>query len=213
MKRYLLCLPLLGLAPLPHFLGFYLAGRGIIDGGLGMFIGTIGLWPVILGVGVVFGFVAPSTSNFVRYFSCMGAVIAQLVLLSAFPGGARAEVMGVAHRLKREFPIAQVRDCASHLLEKYRARTLASANKEEPRNDLWSDSVFLVDSSELPAELRGRFRRVEIWRVESAFSRDLQVFFLIDWERSIVCASRPSLNDAYLHSIEKGIYAYHKQRS
>src|SRR5262245_25147827 len=71
MRRYLQCLPLLGLAPLAHFLGFYLAGLGTINGGLGMFIGAIGLYPLILAVALVFGFVAPTASNFVRYSSCM----------------------------------------------------------------------------------------------------------------------------------------------
>ena len=61
MKRYLQCLPLLAFAPLAHFLGFYLAGRGVIDAGLGMFIGAIVLYPLILGVALVFGFVASSS--------------------------------------------------------------------------------------------------------------------------------------------------------
>jgi hypothetical protein len=136
MKRYLQCLPLLGLAPLAHFLGFYLAGLGVIDAGLGMFIGAIGLLPFMVVVAVVFGFVAPSSSNFVRYFAWLSAVVAQFALLAVVPGGAQAEVMGVAHRLKREFPIAQVRECANQLLEKYQAKTLISADKGKPQTEL-----------------------------------------------------------------------------
>jgi hypothetical protein len=213
MKRYLSCLPLLGLAPLAHFFGFHLAGLGIIDADLGMLIGAIGLYPLILAVALVFGFVAPSSSNFVRYSSCMGAIVAQFALLPLALGGARAEVMGVAHRLKREFPIVQVRDCANQLIEKYRAKTLASGDKLRPVTDLWSDSIFLVDNSELPAGLQGRFCSVQIRRVEFGFTEDLQVFFFIDWGRSIVCDSRPFVSDARLHSIEKGVHAYHAQRS
>ncbi len=213
MKRYLKCLPLLGLAPLAHFFGFYLAGLGIVDAGLGMFIGAIDLYPLILVVALVFGLVAPSSSNFVRYSSCMGAIIAQFVLVFTLPGGAQAEVMGVAHQLKREFPIAQVRECANQLLEKYQAKTLVSADKDSPQAELWSKSAFAVDSSELPASLRERVRWVRITKVERGFIEDLQVFFFIDWGRSIICDSRPFVSDARLHSIEKGVHAYHAQRS
>jgi len=213
MKRYIKFLPLLCLAPLAHFFGFYLAGLGIIDAGLGMFIGAIGLYPLILAVALVFGFVAPSSSNFVRYSSCLGAIVAQFALLPVLPGGAQAEVMGVAHRLKREFPIAQVRECANQLLEKYQARTLVSADKDSPQAELWSNSAFAVDSSELPASLRDRVRWVRITKVERGFTQDLQVFFFIDWGRSIICDSRPFVSDARLHSIEKGVHVYHAQRS
>lgn len=213
MKRYLQCLPLLCLAPLAHFLGFYLAGLGVIDAGLGMFIGVIGLLPFMVVVALVFGFVAPSSSNFVRYFAWLGAVVAQIALLMVVPGGAQAEVMGVAHRLKREFPITQVRECANQLLEKYRARTLVSAEKDKPQADLWRDFYFAVDESELPAPLRGRFRWVQIQKEEGAFYKELRVFFSIAPGRAIICDSRSFVSDGRLHSIEKGVHAYHTQRS
>jgi len=213
IKRYLKCLLLFALAPLAHFVGFYLAGRGVIDVGFGMFIGGWSLYPLILGVGLVFGFAAPSSSNFVRFLSCIAAIAAQFALVGALPGGARAEVMGVAHRLKREFPIAEVRDTADHLLEKYQAKTLTVAATETPGQDIWSETVFVVDNSDLPATLRERFRWVQIRRVPQGFTQDLQVFFFIDWGQSIVCDSRPSVSNAHLHSIEKGVHAYHTPRS
>jgi len=213
MKRYAQCLPLLGLAPLAHFLGFYLAGRGIIDGGLGMFVGAIGLYPLILVVALVFGFVAPSSSNFVRYSSCIGAIVAQFVLVFTFPGGAAAEVMGVAHRLKRYFPITQVRECANQPLEKYQAKTLISADRDKPQTELWSESAFAVDGSELPAPLRERFRWVQIRKVQRGFADDIVVFFFINWGQSIICDGRSFVSDTRLYSIEKGVHAYHAQRS
>ena len=206
MKRYLQCLPLLGLVPLAHFFGPYLAG-------LGMFIGAIGLLPFIVAVALVFGFVAPSSSNFVRYCAWLSAVVAQFVLLAVVPGGAQAEVMGVAYRLKREFPITQVRECANQLLEKYQAKTLVSADKDKLQTELWSEVAFAVDSSQLPVSLRERFRWVQIRKVQRGFADDIQVFFYIDSGRSIICDSRPFVSDNYLHSIDKGIHAYHKQRS
>jgi hypothetical protein len=178
-----------------------------------MFIGAIGLLPFMVVVALVFGFVAPSSSNFVRFSAWLGAVMAQFVLLAVVPGGAQAEVMGVAHRLKREFPIAQVRECASHLLEKYQTKTLVSADKGKPQADVWSESVFAVDNSELPASLRERVRWVQIQKVQRGFAEDIQVFFFIDWGRSIICDSRSFVSDARLHSIVKGVHAYHAQRS
>ncbi|SPE58997.1 hypothetical protein SBV1_2950031 [Verrucomicrobia bacterium] len=45
------------------------------------------------------------------------------------------------------------------------------------------------------------------------FTEDLQVFFFIDWRGSIICDNRAYVSDAHLHSIEKGVHAFHTQRS
>ena len=195
MKRCLLYLPLIGLGPLLSFCGAYLMGRGAIGE---EFWVLLGVGCVYVAVPVFFGFIVGG-SGLMRYFVCMGALLVEVALVASAPACMpNAKSMGVAHRLKREFPIDQVRVCADQLLERYRAKTLVSADKDNPQAELWSKSEFAVDRSELPASLRERVRWVRITKVQRGFTEDLQVFFFIDWERSIICDSRPFVNNEHL---------------
>jgi hypothetical protein len=210
MKRLVPFLPLLGLVPLLHFLVFYLAGLGIVEDALALW--AICFFGLTVTIGFVFGFAVRSDSGLVRYGACLGAIVAQFALIGVCPGGPQAEVLGIAHRLKRELPIPQIRSCADQLLEKYSNRTLISAEKELGQTEIWSDSVFVVDKTELPASLQSRFRWVQIRKNTTYFAEDLQVFFSINSERSIICDTRSFVSTPDLHSIQKGIHAYHHGR-
>ena len=109
MKRWLLYLPLIGLGPLLSFCGAYLMGRGVIDEGFWV---LLGVGCVYVAVPVFYGFLVRG-SGLMRYFVCMGALIAEVALVASAPAFIpNPKSMGVAHRLKREFPIDQVRACA-----------------------------------------------------------------------------------------------------
>src|SRR5258705_11665225 len=115
MKRCLLCLPLLALAPLGYFLGSYLDGAGVLPGGVGFLIsaGSMFILPwLVSGLFVVLPNIAWST----RRVLVLCALLVQGVLLfRVVPAGATSETMGFAHRLRREFPPGRLRDWAPYL--------------------------------------------------------------------------------------------------
>jgi hypothetical protein len=127
MKRCLLCLPLLVLAPLGYFLGSYFDGTGVLPGGVGILIsaGSMFILPsLVSGLFVVL----PKTTWSIRRALVLCALLVQGVLLFV-PSGATSETMGFAHRLRQEFPPSQLRNCAAHLRQKRRDGTLTLVDK------------------------------------------------------------------------------------
>jgi hypothetical protein len=160
MKRCLLCLPLLTLAPLGYFLGSYLDGAGVLPGGVGILIsaGSMFILPWLVSVLFV---VLPKTTWSIRRALVLCALLVQgFLLFTVVPAGATSETMGFAHRLRQEFLPSELRDCAAHLRQKRRDGTLTLADKAKTRSFLMWETAVIVADSELPVSLRGRFQRV-----------------------------------------------------
>ena len=80
MKCTLLSLPLVGLAPLGYFLGFYLDGAGVLRGGVGFLLGVASMFILPWLVSAVFAlFVRTTWSIRILLFVC--TLIVQAVCL------------------------------------------------------------------------------------------------------------------------------------
>jgi len=210
VKRCLLCLPLLALAPLGYFLGSYLDSAGVLPGGVGILIsaGSMFILPwLVSGLFVVL----PKTSWSIRRALVLCALLVQgFLLFTVVPAGATSETMGFAHRLRQEFPPSQLRDCAAHLRQKRRDGTLTLADKAKIPSFLMSETAVIVADSELPVSLRGRFQRVFIQQDRA--TNDEQVFFALDGNTGIICDSRTHVRGFLVCSMAEGVHAYRYQR-
>lgn len=209
MRRVLLFLPLLGLAPLGHFLGSYLDGAGVLPRGSGFLIGAASMLLLPWLVAVLFFTVRVAWPMRVSLF--IGALIVQGVLtFTAVPAGATSEMMGIAHRFRREFPPNQMRMCAESLRKRQHEGTLVVRKAEKDRVFLMSESAVLVDDSELPAQLRGHFARVFIQPDRDA--GEAGVYFAIDERTGILCDGRKNVREFFVCSMADGVQAYRYQR-
>jgi hypothetical protein len=199
MKRALFLVPLLALAPLGHFLGSYY-GTDWIVGLLG--VASMFLLPwVVAALFLVFVKVAWP----VRIFLFIGALVVQgFLLLEVCPAGATAGMMGTAHRLRREFPPDEMRDCAAQLRQKHRDGTLAVRQRDGGHSLLMSERAVIVQDSELPVALRGRFKSVYI----EPDTGEERVFFSFSERSGIVCDSRKSVRGFFECSMADGVHVY-----
>jgi hypothetical protein len=209
MRCALVFLPLLGLAPLGHFLGFFLDGAGILPGGSGFLISAASMFLLPWAVAALFFTIRVAWPIRVSLF--IGAVVVQVVLLfTVVPAGATSEMMGIAHRFRREFSPDQMRACAASLLQKQREETLVVTEAEKGHSFLMSETAVLVDDSELPIELRGRFKRVFIQPDRD--TGEQRVYFSLDERTGIVCDSRKDVREFFIFSMADGVHAYRYQR-
>lgn len=210
MRRTLLFLPLLALAPLGHFLGSYLDGAGILSRGSGFLLSTASMFLLPWVVSALFLTIGKAAWPMrITLFIC--ALVLQGVLLATVvPAGATSEMMGIAHRLRRQFPADQMRDCAARLRHKHRDGTLALRQGDRGHSFLMSESAVMVDDSELPASLRGRFDRV--FMQPDRTTGEEQVFFSLDERTGIVCDSRKHVREFFVCSMADGVHAYRYQR-
>jgi hypothetical protein len=210
MKRTLSFLPLLGLSPLGSFLGEYLDGAGVLPRGSGLLVGGFCAFILPWVVAAAFALIARTTWT-VRLLLFICALVAQPVLFFILtPPGATSEMMGIAHRLSREFPPDQMRDCAGRLRQKHHDGTLTVRRRDSGHSFLMSESAVMVDDSELPVSLRGRFDRVFIQ--QDRVTGDEQVFFSLGEETGIVCDSRKHVREFFVCSMAEGVHAYRYQR-
>ena len=209
MKRFLLCIPLLSLAPLGSFLGPYLSGLGVLTFIEGIFIASVCMLICPLIVSIVLATVAKSNWG-VRLMLFVATLIVQGALLFFVGPPATTEMMGIAHRLRREFPTDQLRDCANQLRVKFRNGTLKLKKRGTENYFPVNDSAVEVESEELPASLRGRFQRVFIQ--EDPSTGDEQVIFALDPEMGIICDNEKNVREFHFYSIAEGIEAYYDQR-
>ena len=208
MKRTLLFLPLLGLAPLGAFLGSYLAGACNLPFGIGFLASSACLFMLPWGVSSLV-LIINKTSWPIRMSLFIGVLLVQYVLLfTVVPAGATSEMMGIAHRLRREFPPAQMRDCAARLRQKHHDGTLTVRQGDREKRHFISDSAIMVDDSELPASLRGRFDLVFIQ--PDRVTGGEQVFFSLSIQAwtGIVCDSRKPVSEFTVCSMAEGVRAY-----
>ncbi len=210
MKSFLLCLPLLGLAPLAHFLAGYLEGAGILPSGVGLLLSAASMF-VLPWVVSAWLALRPKITWAIRIPLFVCALVAQGVLLfTAVPPGATCEMMGTAHRLRRQFPPDQLRDCAEHLRQKRRDGSLTLGDRGKDHSSPIPETDVVVADSELPVSLRGRFLRVFIR--DGRVPGDEQVFFALDERTGIVCDSRKQVREFFVCSMAEGVHAYRYQR-
>jgi hypothetical protein len=212
MKRCLLFLPLLGLAPLCNFLGNYLGGAGILPGGFALLVSAVSMFILPWLVAAIFAAV-PKTAWITRIALFICAMLIQACLqFGIVPAGATCEMMGFAHKLRGEFSPDQLRSCAEHLWQKRRDGTLTLGDGAKDRIPLLLDSAMVVADSELPDALRGRFRRVLIQKDPS--TGDEQVIFVLNEQMhtGIICDGRPYVREFFVCSMAEGVHTYHYQR-
>ena len=210
MKRVLPFLPLVCLSPLGYFLASYYDGAGILPRGSGFLISAACMFLLPWIVSAAFAALAKTTWA-VRTALFICTLVAQPVLLFAFtPPSATSEMMGIAHRLRREFPPDEMRACAAGLREKERDGTLAAKPAGKDRSFLMSENAVLVEDSELPVSLRGRFQRVFIQPDHDSGER--QVYFALDERTGIVCDSRKDVREFFVCSMGDGVQAYRYER-
>jgi hypothetical protein len=143
------------------FLGFYLDGAGV-TGGLGFFASAFAMfilpWVMALLCSCIL-----KARFWIRVLFYLPALVIQFVLLfTVVPPGATSETMGMAHRLRREFPPDELRTCADDLRRKFHGGTLAIKAKSQDDKYMVEPSAVAVADSELPNSLQGHFQRVSI---------------------------------------------------
>jgi hypothetical protein len=209
MRRALLFLPLLGLAPLGHFLGSYLDGAGLLPHGSGFFFSAASMFLLPWLIAALFLTVRVAWPIRVSFF--VGALVAQGVLMfTAVPAGASSEMMGIAHRFRRDFPPDQMQVCAASLRQKQHDGTLVVRQRDIGHTFLMTEKATLVDDSDLPVLLRGRFERVFIQPDRD--TGEQRVYFALDERRGIVCDSRKDVREFFVCSMADGVHAYRYQR-
>jgi hypothetical protein len=209
MRRALQFLPLLALAPMGHFLGGYLDGAGVLPRGTGFLVSAASMFLLPWVVAALFLSVRVAWP--IRAALFVSALVAQGILMfTVIPAGATSEMMGIAHRFRREFPPDQMRACAASLVQKEHDRTLAVRQGDPGHSFLMSDKAVLVDDSELPVLLRGRFERVFIQPDRD--TGEQRVYFALDERRGIVCDSRKQVREFFVRSMADGVHAYRYQR-
>jgi hypothetical protein len=210
LKRYLLCLPLLGVAPLFYFFGFYFGGAGFIPENFGFIssAASMFIFPWAIAALCVIVSKAKQPSRVVLF---VGALIVQGVLLFALvPPGTTCQTMGFAHRLKGEFNADELRGCAELVRQKFHDGSLQTHARSKDDHFIVGPSALVVSDSELSTSLRGRFQRVYIQKLPD---RDVeQVIFALGTDRGILCDRRKDVREFFMCSIADGVQAYRYQR-
>jgi hypothetical protein len=206
MKRFLFCIPLLGLAPLGYFLGSYLSGLGTISRYAGYVIASLNFFLVPLLVPIVF--VILYKANWIRRIILF--IVVLFIQESVFffvPPRATAELMGIAHRSQSEFSSNQLRDCADQLRTRFHAGTLKLGNSADGLDyfPVLGDTNVVVEDTELPTPLRGRFQRTFIL-TDPSTTNEL-VIFALDHETGLICGNDVPVPD-YAYRIADDVEVY-----
>jgi hypothetical protein len=94
--------------------------------------------------------------------------------------------------------------------KKKRDGKLTVKPNEKKQHGIMLENAVIVDDSELPAALRGRFRCVFIQ--QSSVVKGEQVFFALSENTGIVCDSRQNVREFFVCSMADGVHAYRYQR-
>lgn len=216
MKRALLCVPLLGLAPLGFFAGWYFEGAGVIDFGTGIQIGIVS---TLLLPWIVAGAIAMLIRGKwpVRVLAFWVALLLQPVLtFKGLPPGYTCEMMGLAHKVRREYSTESLEICADQLRQALRDKSLKLVADSSGRvGSIFGDGVR-VEDSELPASFRGRFTSVVLWHVPDGYGT--QVRFGLD-ERTEIISGQSETDDPMLgvrpideYPLASGLHLYRFHR-
>jgi hypothetical protein len=209
-KRFWISLPLLTLAPMGYFLAPYLEGLGVLPPGYGFILGAFSMFIVLGMASIAFAFIQKA-KPIVRVLIFVCVFIAQGIFIFNFiPPGATSEMMGIAQRLRHEFSTDQLRDCAKQLQQRLHAGTLKVQTRAKDDDFTVEPSALVVDDTELPTILRGRFQRIFI-QTNSLLGIEQVVFALGD-ERGIFCDNRKNVHEFFVCSMADGVHAYRYQR-
>ena len=210
MKNRYFILALLALPPLGHFLGFYLSGWHIISTfGIGLLIsvGAMFLGPFVVAATVAF-VLTKRWSRRVLLF--LPIVLLQIPLFWLAPPGATSEMIGMAHHLRTQFSADQLRAAATVIQEKTSNGTLKTLAFPHDDEQLESWFTVLINQSELPESLRGRFKYVGLTRSNEGDKPE--VMFAFSLREGIVCNSHAFEKDFFHYSIGPYVHAYRYQR-
>src|SRR5260221_10329201 len=149
---------LLGLSPLACLLPPYLAGWGMISSGRAFLVSAASLFilPFIVSMAIILLGRAKGFASIVLF---VATLLLQFVLLflSVLPL-AKWETMGLGHRIKRDFSLDELRNCAEQIRNRDQHGTLLLGKPKGDEASFWETVSIEIDDSELPADLRGRFR-------------------------------------------------------
>jgi hypothetical protein len=210
MKRYLLGLALLGVAPFLCFFGDYFGGAGFVSENLGFFVSAAAFF-VFPWAFAALCLIVLRTKGPGGVFVFIGALVVQFVLMfTVVPPGATCQMMGIAHRLKGEFHADELRGCADLVRHKFHDGTLSTSPRSKDDHFDVGPSALEVSGLELPNSLRGRFQRVYIQKLPDSTVE--QVIFALGPDRGISCDGRKNVCGFFSCSIADGIEAYRYQR-
>jgi hypothetical protein len=119
-------------------------------------------------------------------------------------------MMGIAHKLKREYSTDVLHATAEQILLKHAAGTLNCHRIPEHDKRNFGCASILVDKSEIPADLRGRFESVTI--AEATGSMPAEVHFAFGPRSGIACNATPRESGFFRYSMAAGVHAYRYQR-
>ena len=103
-----------------------------------------------------------------------------------------------------------MRACAVSLRRKQRDGTLVVRPADNGHSFLMFEKAVLIDDSELPVQLRGRFARVFIQPDQD--TGEQRVYFSLDEGTGIICDSRKHVREFFVCSMADGVHAYRYQR-
>lgn len=199
---------LLVVPALSLFIGSYLDGRGVLCG-YGVFIGILLMFilPIPFAVLIAWRLVTKSTY---RNLLVVPIILLQFAFVWLFPAGATAQMMGIAHKLKREYSTDVLHATAEQILLEHAAGTLNCHMIPEHDKRNFGYATILVDRSEIPADLQGRFEFVAI--VEATGSTPAEVHFAFNSRSGIACNATPRESGFFRYSMASGVHAYRYQR-
>ena len=207
MKRPSLLLLIL-LSPVCFAASFYLEGYGALPRMWGFMLGMAALFIASPTLSALMAFRC-FKSAIVRVGAFFGLQIIQVALIfCVVPPGARMEMIGIGHRLKRNLPVQILSDCSSTLTQQFSDGTLVTNSAPPQLYPPLTRASAIVAESVLPQALRGRFRCVAV----STNRGNLEVFFEYQPQIGIVCTKEQFENSFFHHRIADGVYAYHYQR-
>lgn len=210
MSRTLFCLPLLAIAPLVCFLGDYLGGAGILPAGFGFLASAAGMFLLPWAAAFLFSVILKAKLPIRVLFSRTAMVLQGILLFTIVPPGATCEMMGIAYRLRHEFPVDELRDCAAHIRQKFHDGTLKVSPRDKDDHFIVAQDAVVISDTELPDSLRGRFQRVFIQK--SPVTGEVQVVFALGSTMGIICDSRTHVREFFVCSMADGVQAYRYQR-
>lgn len=201
-----MCLPLLGLPALGHFLVPYWQGLGFISQEWAL-VGDAFMFLLPFFVAGLLAVLARN-SPWKRTALYAAALIVQFIFLfTLVPGAAKSEMIGLAQRYRKNFPVNELRACADKIQSMNAAGTLVLTNAAGNGNDLHQKVVVNLP---LPPELTNVFQSVRFSEADDA--QGAVVYFELDPTHGIICTTNHYANDFWRRSMGDNMYAYRYMR-
>lgn len=212
-------MPLLGLAPLGHFLVNYYDGIASLTNthGSDAFLedaAIILLFPWL--VAALFAALAKGNWSFRLLVFFAALIIQGFLTFKLAPAGITSQMMGLARTIRAQYSIAQIQTCAEQLRQKLQDGALKlTADETGKIGSIYANGV-IVDNAELPAALRGRFTRVLLWHVPDGYGT--QVRFALEEGVEIICGqseignSDQEVGPLDEYPLAEGVYVYRFHR-